>query len=184
MRTKERDTEIFEYFEQNFGLLENLSYPKIEDTESFPWLIKEFWNKFGLGSRTDEYIWFVDPNSAKWIHDYFEIDKSFFPFAHDAYADFYFSDAGGGLHRFSPSYKEMVTVSENFYSSIMSICDKEFTDDEVLYARHLEMQKIGEKLTADTCYCFSPAVPLGGDEDTSDIYVGDIQTYLKLLSEL
>lgn len=178
------DESVFQFFKDNFGELSSRDNPDPVEILRYPEELKRFWTEFGFGSRSDGFIWIVNPEQYRWLNDLFNLPEQLVLFARDSFADLHFIDEDGASYFFSPSYKNLERITSSFNSTIMNIADREYTDEEVLYKRHRQLWDGGEVVNADTCYCFSPAIPVGGDEETSEIYVGDMRIYLEILSKM
>lgn len=178
-----RDYEAISYFHQQFGNVADAARPDADSTRGYPEFLQMFWQEVGFGSRTDGFVWLVNPQETSWLVPMFDLDRSLIPFARTSFGDFHLFDPGGHFFFFSPNHKALMLIAESFYTAIMTLSEAAYIEDDVLFARHQKMWEEGNRINATTCFCLNPAIALGGDELTSEIYVGDLQTYCHLLSQ-
>lgn len=177
------DNEAISYFHQQFGNVADAARPDANAIREYPEFLQMFWQEVGFGSREDGFVWLVNPQETSWFAPMFDLDRSLIPFARTSFGDFHLFDPSGRFFFFSPNHKELLLIAESFHTAIMTLSEAEYIEDDVLFTRHQEMWDEGNRINATTCFCLSPAIPLGGDELTSEIYVGDLQTYCHLLSQ-
>lgn len=177
------DNEAILYFRQQFGTVLGAVKPAADTLRDYPEFLRLFWQEVGFGSREDGFVWLVDPQETSWFAPMFDLDRSLIPFARTSFGDFHLFERSGRCFFFSPTYRELQLITKSFQRAIMTLSEAEYIEDDVLFARHQEMWAKGHRIDTTTCYCLSPAVALGGDELTSEIYVGDLQTYCHLLSQ-
>ncbi|AZI43663.1 DUF1851 domain-containing protein [Deinococcus psychrotolerans] len=175
--------EAIEVFKDRFGSLRDTEECPVEFANIFPHEIFNFWQEVGFGRRSDGFIWLVNPQEFQWVLEIFDLPE-YIPFARNSFDEIYVLDQTGSCYRFSASDAEACKITVDFETTLLTISRASSTDDELFYKRHKEMWDSGKRIEKDQCYCFSPAIPLGGDEETSDIYVGDIRVYFELLSQM
>lgn len=179
-----RDQDVLDYFQENFGEIVDAEEPNADDLATHPEFLQEFWKRFGMGSRSDGFVWLLDPAQSGWINELFGLDQALIPFSRTSFGDLHFVHPDGSGYYFSPSYKDLQQMSTSFHSTVMSLADPSYVDDDALYERHQALWEAGERVEADTCFCLNPAIPLGGDEESSEVYVGEYRAYLTLLSQM
>ncbi|GGN43232.1 hypothetical protein [Deinococcus daejeonensis] len=140
-----------------------------------------FFREVGIASRKDGFIWTVDPSDYAWLSEIFDLDMT--PVARNSFADFYMIDKAGTLYSFLPQYRQTDRVSSNAILSIAALGTKSTTDDPETLKRHKIEMKAGHRTAYDTCYCLRPIIPLGGSEEESELYVGDVKVYLELIAQ-
>ena len=74
-------------------------------------------------------------------------------------------------------------MAVSLHSAVMSLGEPGYINDDPFYERHQQLWAAGERIDRSSCFCLTPALPLGGDEVTSKVYRGDFQAYLTLLSQ-
>ena len=140
-----------------------------------------FYDTFGVAKRKDGFIWIVDPSDYDWLGQLFALDVM--PVARNSFGDFFCLNEQGRLFSFLPEYRQLDELSNHTLMSIVTLSEKELTDDTTLLRSHKAEVKAGNITDYDTCYCLKPIIPLGGSETTSQIYLGDIKAYLELIAQ-
>ena len=177
----ERLTETMDLFQMDFKpkkTLKEINSEKIDGLHDY-W--RAFLSRFGVCNRKDGYLWIIDPKDYNWVNEIF--DLSLIPVARDSFGNLFLTNLDGYLYSFLPYNRQLNIMSKDPLSSISFLGEKEFTDDKVLLKRHKSQIKQGSLTDYDTCYCFKPIIPLGGSESESEIYVGDIKTYLEIIAQ-
>lgn len=177
------DDEAISYFRENFGDVVAPVLPAPDELHDYPEFLQTFWTEVGYGAREDGFLWLVNPKDTAWFMPMFGLDGDLIPFARTSFGDFHLFNRDGHCYFFSPNYRELMLIAESFDTAVMTLGEADYVEDDELFARHQELWREGQRIDSSTCFCLSPAIPFGGNELTSDIYVGDLQTYMQLLSQ-
>ena len=150
---------------------------------NFPDFARQFWKEVGFGRREDGFLWMLNPIRFSWLPELFG-RTDLIPFARNSFDEVYFISTDGICHHGSANDFTLNPMSVDFETTVMNLSRRSATDDEIIYARHQNMWTQGTEINAEQCYCLAPAIPIGGDYETSDIYVGSIKEYFSLLKEM
>ncbi|WP_019008156.1 hypothetical protein [Deinococcus aquatilis] len=177
------DEQVLAYFHKHFGNLTDSVFAETGQLDGYPAFLQLFWQRFGFGARADGFVWLLDPAEHVWVNALFDLDRRLIPFARTSFGDLHFLDPEGEGYSFSPSYQELQPMAVSLHSAVMSLGEPGYINDDPFYERHQELWAAGERIDRSSCFCLTPALPLGGDEVTSEVYRGDFQAYLTLLSQ-
>ncbi|PTA66601.1 GAD-like domain-containing protein [Deinococcus arcticus] len=177
------DQDAIQYFCEQFGAVVDAVWPEDADIRAYPAFLQTFWRAVGFGARQDGFLWLVDPKDMTWFTPMFGLSEDLIPFARTSFGDVHLFDRNGHCFFFSPNYRELMEIATSFETAVMTLSEPDYIEDDELFARHQAVWAQGQRIDARTCFCLSPAVPFGGHERTSEIYVGALQAYLHLLSQ-
>lgn len=170
------------YFRRRFGPIQD-DPGESPDLHAFPEFAREFWKEVGFGRREDGFIWLLNPTRFGWLPVLFG-RPDLIPFARNSFDEVYFVSTDGVCHQGSANDFNLSATSVDFETTVMNLSRRSATDDEVMYERHQAMWTRGRRINVEQCYCLIPAVPAGGDYETSDLAVGSIKAYFLLLREI
>lgn len=173
--------EAIELFREDFQPKKPLKAISQEGLSLLPEEWQLLFTDVGIASRKDGFLWMVDPADYTWLPEIFGLDL--IPVARTSFADFYMIDHGGTLYSFLPQYRQVDRASSGPELSLITLADQAFTDDPEALNRHSLEVKAGRTTGYGTCYCLRPIVALGGSEEASELYIGDVQAYLHVIAQ-
>lgn len=161
----------------------NVSLEVIEKYKTIlPDFILAIWERHGLSSHGEGYIWTVNPDDYIGIvQDFFGKKRELIVFARSSFGDMYCVE-GGKKYVIQPQIGEAIFIGDSDieysfkYSLIM-------LDDENL-KRHLKARKKLGPIEHDQMYGYVPMLALGGDGSLKETKIVKTKEYLALVADV
>lgn len=179
----------FNYFKHKFPgkrkfralTLEELAYTK----EHFPEDLFLFLEEEGYCSYGDGFFHFVNPADYKEIlSEWSKVPEGYDVFCRTGMGDLIIWGEGR-VHLLHVHSGYFSTISEDMFDFFkFSLGDVQYVENTLFKKQFDQVRGILGPLDQDECYCFVPALAIGGSEDSKNLHKMKIKESLNLLSQL